>query len=178
MTGSPAPVVLWDVDDVLNPRIPTDAHVGHAYDGPGPTGTHITGTVHLNPVHGEWMAELTSAGAGHAWATSWGRLATGWIAPRLHVPAADWPVIDVGVHGGVIFGHTRKFPPISRFLGPERPAFWIDDLFEGKDGTWAQDRTGRGVPTVARRITSPAGLARADIDAALAWLAEVRALSA
>ncbi len=58
----------------------------------------------------------------------------------------------------------------------DRPAFWIDDLFGGKDEIWAEDRTERGVPTSVRRITSPVGLTRADIDAALVWLADVRAL--
>lgn len=171
-----APVVLWDADDVLN--VVTEAHVGHVYDGPGPTGTPVTNTVYLNPEHGEWMAELTAAGAGHAWVTSWGPLAAGWIAPRLHPPAADWPVVDVGVHGGVMFGHTRKFSSVSAFLGRDRPAFWIDDLFGGKDGVWAEDRTARGVPTVVRQIASPLGLTRADIEAALDWLTEVRTLRA
>lgn len=170
------PVVLWDVDDVLN--VATEAHVGHTYDGPGPTGTPVTGTVYLNTAQGAWMAELTAAGASHAWATSWGQLAASWIAPRLHTPAKDWPVIDVDVHDGVMFGHTRKFPEVSAFLGVDRPAFWIDDVFGGKDEIWAEDRTERGVPTAVRRITSPVGLTRADIDAALVWLADVRALRA
>lgn len=161
---------------MLNPRVPTGAHVGHAYHGPGPTGAHVTATVYLHPAHGAWMAELTAAGASHAWATSWGSLAASWIAPRLgHPPAATWPVIEVRGYGGVRFGHTLKFGPVATFLGADRPAFWIDDLFDGKDEIWADDRTERGVPTVVRRITSPAGLARTDIDAALTWLADVRA---
>lgn len=171
-----APVVLWDVDGVLN--VATTAHDGHAYEGPGPAGALVTGTVYLNPVHGEWMAELTAAGASHAWATSWGDLAANWIAPRLHAPAKNWPVLDVGVYGGVMFGHTRKFSAVSAFLGADRPAFWMDDLFGGKDEIWAKDRTKRGVPTVARRIASHVGLARPDIDAALGWLALVREASA
>ncbi|WP_367139299.1 hypothetical protein [Saccharothrix sp. HUAS TT1] len=170
------PVVLWDVDGVLNPDRPTPAHRAHVYDGPGPDGRHVTGPVHLDPRHGEWMAELTAAGAAHAWATSWGRLAAGWIAPRLHPPAEHWPVVDVGVVGGIAFGRTRKAGPVARFLGPDRPAFWLDDLFGGKDPHWAAHRTARGVPTVLRPVTSPAGLTRADVDAALAWLAGGRAV--
>ncbi len=61
MTGPPEPVALWDVDRVLNPDEPTSAHVPHIYDGPGPDGKHVTGTVWLNPEHGEWIAELTAA---------------------------------------------------------------------------------------------------------------------
>jgi hypothetical protein len=176
LTDHPEPVVLWDVDRVFNPDEPTSAHVPHIYDGPGPDGKHVTGTVWLNPEHGQWITELTAAGAAHAWATSWGRLAASWIAPRLgHPPAARWPVIDVGAVHDVVFGHTTKFLQVWPFLGPDRPVFWIDDLFGGKDEIWAEDRTAEGIPTIVRRVTSPAGLARADIDAALAWLDAVRA---
>ncbi|MEV0649991.1 hypothetical protein AB0I28_32510 [Phytomonospora sp. NPDC050363] len=171
-----APTVLWDVDGVLNAA--GAAHTAHVYDGPGPTGALVTGTVYLNPVHGEWMAELTTAGARHAWATSWGHLARSWIAPRLHPPAADWPVIDVGIHGGVRFGHSYKFSSVTAFLGRGRPVFWVDDVVGGKDRVWAEERTARGVPTVVCEVTSPAGLARVDVDAALAWLAAVRGLRA
>jgi hypothetical protein len=171
-----APVVVWDVDDVLNPRLPTAAHQRHRYDGPGPFGTPISIDVYLNPEHGEWITELSAAGATHAWATSWGRIAADWIAPRLGEPAAaSWPVIDVGVHTSIDWGWTSKVRPVEEFLGHHRPVFWIDNLFGGKEEGWAEDRTGRGVPSVIRRIGSPAGLARADIDAALTWLVDVHA---
>ncbi len=49
-----------------SPATPTDAHVGHHYDGPSPTGTLATGTVYLDPGHADWIAELTAAGAEHA----------------------------------------------------------------------------------------------------------------
>lgn len=172
MTALP-PVVLWDVDRVLNPDDPTPDHIAHVYDGPGPDGKHVTGNVWLNPVHGEWMAELTEAGAAHAWATSWGLLAVTWIAPRIHPPAARWPVVKVGRVSSTLFGHTSKGNKVLPFIGG-RPAFWIDDLFGGKDFLWAEDRTAAGVPTVVRGVTSLHGLARADIDAALAWLAACR----
>jgi hypothetical protein len=165
------PLVLWDVDRVLSPAKPTPAHVPHAYDGPDPAGKHVTGTVWLNPEHGEWMGELTAAGAAHAWATSWGHLAVTWIAPRLHPPARFWPVIEVGQVHSTQFGYTSKGQYVIPYIGAARPVFWIDDMFGGKDQIWAEDRTARGVPTVVRRITDPAGLVRADIDAALAWLA-------
>lgn len=121
------------------------------------------------------MAELTAAGAAHAWATNWGRLAATWIAPRIgYPPAAQWPVLDVGAVHDVMFGRTTKGRQVLPFLGLARPAFWIDNLFGGKDMIWAEDRTAAGIPTVVRQITSPGGLARTDIDAALAWLDDVR----
>lgn len=169
-----APVVVWDVDRVLVPDVPTSAHHAHRYDGPGPLGTPVSGDVYLNPEHGTWIVELTKAGAAHAWATSWGQIAADWIAPRLGVPAAaNWPVIDVGTYSSIDWGWTSKARPVQEFLGPDRPAYWIDDLFGGKEQGWAEERSARGVPTVIRRIDSPAGLTRADIDAALIWLADV-----
>lgn len=167
------PVVLWDVDGVLNPSVPTAEHTAHRYEGLGPTGQSVSGTVYLNPAHGRWMAEVTAAGAVHAWAGSWGVVATSWIAPRLHPPAMHWPVIDVGVIGGAAFGWTHKFDRVLRFLHDQQPIFWLDDVFGGKDIMWAKDRTSAGVPSVFRHVMSPAGLARADIDAALAWLADI-----
>lgn len=170
------PIVLWDVNGVLQPDEPTSSHVAHVYNGPGPDGKQASGTVYLNPEHGRWIAELTAAGAAHAWVTSWGRLAAAWIAPRLgYRPAAEWPVLDVGTVHDVVFGRTTKGQQVLPFLGRDRPAFWIDNLFGGKDMIWAEDRTAAGIPTVVRWITSPGGLARADIDAALAWLDAVRA---
>lgn len=170
-----APVVIWDVDNVLNPQVPTDAHIAHTYEGPGPNGTQVAGTVFLNPEHGQWMAELTAAGATHAWATSWGTQAAEWIAPRLYAPAATWPVIDVGTRVGEAFGHSMKAGPIKQFLGEHRPGFWIDDIIGGKDHNWANDRNAAGIPTVFRQIAAATGLARDDIDAALAWLSNVAA---
>lgn len=169
------PVIIWDVDGVLSPGEPSDAHAPFAYDGPGPDGTRITGTVYLAAAHGEWISELTEAGASHAWATSWGDLARTWIAPRLGYPeAAGWPVIDTGHVHSDAFGWTSKFAPVSAWLG-DRPAFWIDDLFGGREQGWAEERTQRGIPTQVRHVRSPGGLSRSDVDAALAWLADVRA---
>lgn len=172
-----SPVVLWDVDGVFNPRVPTSEHVAHVYDGPGPTG-HVTGTVCLNPVHATWLAELTAAGVTHAWASSWGQIAASWIAPRLgHPPAENWPVLDISTHGGVRWGHSHKFGPIVNHIG-DRPACWVDDEVGGKDLIWAEDRTGDGIPTRIQVITAPTGLTRPDVDTILHWLAKQECPSA
>lgn len=169
------PVIIWDVDDVLSPAEPGAGHVPFTYDGPGPDGSPATGTVYLAPAHGEWIRELTEAGASHAWATSWGDLARTWIAPRLGYPAAgDWPVIETGFAHSNEFGWTSKFRPVSAWLG-DRPVFWIDDFFAGKEQGWAEGRTRSGIPTQICHVRSPGGLSRSDVDAALAWLAAVRA---
>jgi hypothetical protein len=168
--NEPRPVVLWDVDGVLNPRVPTPAHVGYRYEGPDETGEYVTYTFYLDPRHADWMAELTAAGADHAWATMWGEQAATLIAPRLgYAPASAWPVIAVGAPGG-----PRAVLPITEFLG-DRPVFWLDDLVDATDLRWAAERTAHGVPTTIREITSTGGLGRADIDAALEWLAAMQA---
>lgn len=167
------PLVAWDIDGVLT--VPGPAHVPHLWSGTGPDGRPAEGTVWINPEHGRWMRELAGAGAAQAWATSWGGHARTFFPPLLGYPeAADWPVIDVGVVNDVIWGRTTKLGPVARFAG-RRPLFWIDDLFGGKDHIWAESRTCGGIPTVTRHIAASRGLARADIDAALAWLEQALA---
>jgi hypothetical protein len=93
----PLPVVAIDVDDVLNPdHPPTARRLGyhpHQYDGPDPAGQLVSGEVWLRPDHGTWLRELARR-ADLVWCTSWGTIATTWIALRLGLPA-DLPVIDV-----------------------------------------------------------------------------------
>ncbi|MET8198021.1 hypothetical protein [Micromonospora taraxaci] len=102
-----------DVDGVLNPDDPTHAttlgYQPHRYDGPGPDGQHVTGTVWLHPDHGPWLREL----ANHAqpvWCTSWNHLAAEWIAPRLRLPST-WQRIPFRTVG-VRFGHQSKLIPL------------------------------------------------------------------
>lgn len=111
------PIIAWDVDGVLNPnQVSEPGYVAHRFCGRGPDGVHREGVVHLNPRHGDWMRELTAAGADHCWLTSWGLLARTWLAPRLYPPAAVWPVL------GRRHGRRRRVWPLGQVPGaPRRP---------------------------------------------------------
>jgi hypothetical protein len=165
-TGEDRPVVAVDVDDVLSPDDPPTAtklgYQPHHYDGPSPTGEHVTGTVWLHPDHGDWLRELADLGAELVWCTSWGKLAGSWIAARLGLPA-DLPVIDVGPGGGIRWGHQLKLGPLYTWPGL-RPVAVLDDEFGGKDASDADRRTAHGIPTLLVPINGVAGLRRADID--------------
>ncbi|MFG3645076.1 hypothetical protein ACGF3C_32860 [Micromonospora sp. NPDC047762] len=168
-----APIVAVDVDGVLNPDDPTHAttlgYQPHRYDGPGPDGQHVTGTVWLHPDHGPWLREL----ANHAqpvWCTSWNHLAVEWIAPRLGLPAT-WQHVPVQA-GGVRFGHQSKLGRLYAWAA-RRPLAVLDDEFGGKDPFTADQRTADGAPTLLRPVNPYHGLRRVDIDAVLTWLRQL-----
>lgn len=180
-TGAAAntrPLVLVDVDGVLNPDARLDSHhlieagyAIHEYDGPGPDDARVQGKVWLNPAHGQWLGGLAERGAELAWATAWGRHAAEWIAPRLSLPA-DMRVVDVGSRGGVKFGRSPKTSHIRRWAGA-RPFAWLDDEIGGRDYAWAEERTAGGINTLLVHVTPHIGLTRADVDEVHQWLDQV-----
>ncbi|SCL17733.1 HAD domain-containing protein [Micromonospora inyonensis] len=174
--GHPArPVIAIDVDGVLNPdHPPTARQLGyrpHRYDGPGPTGQHVSGDVWLHPDHGAWLNELTS-NADLVWCTSWGQIAATWIGPRLGLPA-DLPVIDAGP-GGIRFGRQLKLAALYRAIGT-RPVAVLDNEFGGRDPVEAADRTARGSATLLVPVNSASGLQREHIDQVIHWLDQAAA---
>jgi hypothetical protein len=165
------PVIAVDVDGVLNPHKPGRAaalgYQPHDYDGPGPGGLPVSGTVWLHTDHGRWLRKL----AGHAdlvWCTNWGQVAADVIAPRLGLP--DMPVIDVADFAGVRFGHQGKLGPLYAWTG-DRPLAVLDDEFGGKDAHLADERSRTGRPTLHVDVDGTTGLRRAHIDQILTWLA-------
>ena len=169
-TDQARPVVAIDVDGVLNPdHPPTARRLGyrpHHYHGPGPAGRHVSGVLWLHPDHGAWLREL----ARHAdlvWCTTWGAIASTWIAPRLSLPTG-LPVIDAG-HSGVRFGRQRKLAALYRAIGA-RPVAVLDDEFGGRDPAEAVERNARGSATLLVPVNSVTGLQRHHIDEVLRWL--------
>ncbi|WP_405098280.1 HAD domain-containing protein [Micromonospora sp. NBC_01412] len=168
-------MVAIDVDGVLNPdHPPTARQLGyhpHHYDGPGPTGRHVSGEVWLHPDHGTWLKEL----AHHTdlvWCTSWGTTAATWIAPRLGLPT-DLPVIDTG-HSGVRIGRQLKLAALYHAIR-DRPVAVLDDEFGGRDPAEAAERTARGSTTLLIPVNSVTGLQRDHIDQVIHWLDQMPA---
>jgi hypothetical protein len=165
------PVVAVDVDGVLNPvagpAAETLGYRPHLFDGPGPAGDRVTGTVWLHPDHGGWLRELADHGAQLVWNTSWGRLAATWIAARLGLPA-DLTVIE-HQYTGIGWGHQHKLSGLYDFTG-RRPVAVLDNEYGGKDPYHAQDRTAEGIPTLLVPVNGRTGLRRSDIDQVHTWL--------
>lgn len=139
----------------------------HEFDGLGPNGTPARGAVWLNPEHGVWLRELLDRDVELAWATSWGHVATDWIAPRLGLP--ELPVIKVP-HRGPAFGWSAKTRPIQQWIG-DRPLVWVDDQLGGKEPGWAEDRRDdHGIPTLIIQPQPGHGLERTHVEKILSWL--------
>lgn len=170
-----SPVLVLDVDGVLNPFGPEPARRGfvhHRFSGPNPVGEEVEFGVYLHPQHGEWIEALIALGVETVWGTTWGDMANKWIAPRIGL-ATELPVLDVGTQVSTRFGWTSKSTAVLDYVGRDRPLAWLDDIFGGKELGWAADRSDLGVPTVVEQIDGSAGLAAATKTRVERWAEQV-----
>jgi hypothetical protein len=157
ISDDPRPILLVDVDGVLNPWEAEYCPYGFAeYE-------FIPGErVLLSPAHGQL---LTSLGAAYelVWATAWEHDANRFIAPVLALPAL--PVIEFPLSGrNVLF---RKLPAVQQAVG-DRPCAWIDDVHPPDHYEWASTR---GVPTLIIDINPAVGLTTAVVKRLAEWAA-------
>ncbi|WP_245563583.1 HAD domain-containing protein [Longispora albida] len=171
------PVILVDVDGVLNPAVRSGApgmaeagFIEHTLRLTGPDGTTREGGVWINPLHGQWLCELAGTGAELVWATSWNHAAAEHLAPLLGLP--DMPVVEVPADCAPRFGWSGKIGPIRDLIG-DRPAAWLDDSYGGREFGWAAERDGTIAPTLLVRVDPHQGLTRADIDTVHDWLRQI-----
>jgi hypothetical protein len=156
-SADPRPVLLVDVDGVLNPWLAEDCPPGFGeYDFfPGER-------VLLSPGHGELLLSLAQAYE-LVWATAWEHRANRLICPVLALP--ELPVIEFPLSGRDLY--FRKLPSVIEAVG-DRPCAWIDDEHRPDHHTWAASR---GVPTLIVDIDPAEGLT-SDVVAQLAdWAA-------
>jgi len=155
--ADPRPVLLVDVDGVLNPWLATDCPPGFGeYDFfPGER-------VLLSPGHGELLLSLALAYE-LVWATAWEHRANQLICPVLELP--ELPVIEFPLDGRDL--HFRKLPAVIEAVG-DRPCAWIDDEHRPDHYDWAARRD---VPTLIIDIDPARGLTK-DVVGRLAQWAE------
>ncbi|MGH3301050.1 MAG: hypothetical protein ACRDOK_05045 [Streptosporangiaceae bacterium] len=155
--ADPRPVLLVDVDGVLNPWLAERCPAGyHQYDFfPGER-------VLLSPGHGELLTSLTPAYE-LVWATAWEHRANLLISPVLALP--ELPVIEFPLDGRDLF--FRKLPAVIDAVG-ERPCAWIDDEHQPDHYAWAKQRA---VPTLLMDIDPAVGLTGGVVAILADWAA-------
>jgi len=156
----PRPLLLVDVDGVLNPWLAVECPAGFREYSffPGER-------VRLSEGHGALLRELADSFE-LVWATAWEHRANRLVCPVIALP--ELPVIEFPL-SGTDFGF-RKLPAVIESVG-DRPCAWIDDEHHPEHYHWARDR---GVPTLIVDIDPAVGLT-APVAADLAeWAANLR----
>lgn len=151
------PLILLDLDGVLNPFAATTCPAGYRerefHPGEGPE--------RYCPAHGGWIRELAAA-ADLRWATAWGDEANTIYGPAIGL-ARPLPFIEFPPPP---FPPQHKAPAIAAAAG-DRPLAWIDDNHTDAGRAWAAART---APTLLVPIDPAIGWTRADVDRVLAWV--------
>jgi ADP-ribosylglycohydrolase len=126
------PLLLVDVDGVLNPYAPPDGESADGYEE-----RHVGAQrVLLSRRHGHWLRDL----ARHfelVWATTWAEEANQIIGPAIGL-APDLPVIAFSERTPDDW--TWKLPAVERFVG-NRAVAWLDDDPGPGAEEWAESRT-------------------------------------
>jgi hypothetical protein len=158
--ADPRPILLVDVDGVLNPWLAEGCPDGFAlYEFfPGER-------VLLSPAHGRLLTSLGSAFE-LVWATAWEHQANELITPVLAMP--ELPVIEFPLSDDLQF---RKLPAVIRAVG-NRPCAWIDDEHQPDHYTWARKRD---VPTLIIDIDPAVGLTTDVAERLADWAAALPA---
>ena len=158
--ADPRPLLLVDVDGVLNPWLADSCPDGYnEYD------FFPDERVLLSPGHGEMLNSLAPAYE-LVWATAWEHRANQLICPVLEMP--ELPVIEFALDGRDPF--FRKLPAVIDAIG-ERPCAWIDDEHQPDHYAWALQRA---FPTLLLDIDPAEGLTREVVATLTDWAASLR----
>ncbi|HUK94034.1 MAG TPA: HAD domain-containing protein [Gaiellaceae bacterium] len=157
--GVPRPLLLLDVDGVLNPYPDCPpGFVEHAFF-PGDEEP-----VRLAAIHGEWLHELARRFT-MVWATGWGQEANRLLCPHFDLPALPLIAFPAGR-----FEPSDKVPAISSFVG-DLPVAWVDDIVTPEAKQWAETRDH---PTLLVEVDPSTGLTRPAVDELVAWAEDLQ----
>ena len=162
------PLVLVDIDGVLNPR-KNQAERGF-------TPYRLKGEdelVWLSREHGRMLNQLDREGQVELrWGTTWNDAANRTVAPAIGLDR-PWDVvpIDRAMAGPVKFGDNWKAVSILAGAG-DQPFAWMDDFLTEGDKQWAEDRVlDQGIPTLLLKIDPDVGMGPEHLDRVREWAA-------
>ena len=160
----PGPLVLVDVDGVLNPA---RSHApGYRAQWVFPVG--LAHRLLLNPSHGPMLTELAEvAGAELVWASYWRNRANTWVAPRVGLPSLRFVPIPRRwrPHPGSSLG-SWKACHVAAWVG-QRPFVWFEDDAEAVARLAGQPGLGRHLMV---KVDAVIGLTSSHVEQARAWL--------
>lgn len=167
------PLILIDVDGVLNPFPPRGQRLGEPWIRAKCSLDGRTYPVTLNPEHGPKLLKLAEeTDAELVWATTWEHDANREIGPRIGLP--ELPVIEVQWHrswmGSGVAGVMYKTPHVAAYVG-ERPFVWFDDDFSPADFEYLAERVGSHFLI---GVSEETGLDETDFELAAEWLADLK----
>ena len=160
----PRPLILVDVDGVLNPaRSHALGYRGH-WVFPGGLAHRLL----LNPSHGPMLTELAGvAGAELVWASYWRNRANTWVAPRVGLPSLRFVPIPPRWRPP-----TRSTPGswkarhVALWVG-QTPFVWFEDDADAVSRLAGQPGLGRHLMVKVDPVT---GLTSSHVEHARAWL--------
>jgi len=164
----PGPLVLVDVDGVLNPA---RSHApGYRANWVFPAG--LAHRLLLNPSHGPMLTELAEVtGAELVWATYWRNRANTWVAPRVGLPSLRFVPIPRRwrPHPRSSAG-SWKACHVAAWVG-QWPFVWFEDDADAVADLARQPGLGRHLVVKVDPVT---GLTGAHLEQARAWLGDLR----
>jgi hypothetical protein len=163
----PGPLVLVDVDGVLNPA---RSHApGYRRHWVFPAG--LAHRLLLNSSHGPMLTKLAeAAGAELAWASYWQNRANTWVGPRVGLPPLRFVPIQPRWRS-----RTRsslgswKACHVAAWVGP-RPFVWFEDDSDAASHIAGQPDLGRHLVVKVDPVT---GLTSSHVEQARAWLGDL-----
>lgn len=163
ISGDRRPLLLLDVDGVLNPY--PACPPGFAEHRLFPEDEE---PVRLAAAHRDWLHELDAAFA-LVWATAWGEAANRLLCP--HFGLHELPVLPLPPSP---FEPEAKLAAVDAYAAGG-PAAWVDDLVPPAAREWAAERRH---PTLVVEVDPSVGLTRSAVDELLSWAAWLTSLTA
>ncbi len=155
------PLLLIDIDGVLNPYVRAGDEIPTGYDAHRLGGMNVV----LCKSHGGWLHELATR-YDLVWASTWEADADALIGSAIGAPPGI-PHLTFAERDPQDW--TWKLPAVTRLVG-DRPVAWLDDDPGHGASEWAADRA---APTLLVRPDARIGWTRDELDQLVAFATAV-----